>query len=398
VRFEHCYAQPLCTPTRAQLMTGMSNVRNYVSFGRLAESQTTFAHLFRQAGYATGIFGKWQLGTREGLPKHFGFDEHCLWQYTRRPSRYASPGLEIDGVEKDFPGGYGPDVVCDHACRFVERHKDRPFLLYWPMILAHCPFEPTPDSADWDPKSPGADSYKGNPRHFPDMVAYLDKLVGRLVKTLETNGVRENTLILFLGDNGTDQPIVSRLGDGTVQGGKGKTTEAGMHVPCLANWPGRTPRGRVCRDLVDTTDFLPTLCAAAGIPLPDTLRPDGRSFLPQLKGEPGTPREWLYCWYSRNAGPEATEFARTHRWKLYRTGEFFDLSADLLEQRPLAESALDAEARQARAKLQAVFPLWAEARGSALRPTDREPKPGPDGNAKKKSAGTKKAKKKAAAE
>ena len=149
VRFEHCYAQPLCTPTRVKLMTGLSNVRNYVEFGTLEKSQTTFAHLLRDAGYATAIVGKWQLGRDASLPAHFGFDEHCLWQLLRRPSRYAHPGLEVNGKMVDYRSGeYGPDIVCDYACEFIERHKDGPFLLYYPMMLTHSPFVPTPDSPD----------------------------------------------------------------------------------------------------------------------------------------------------------------------------------------------------------------------------------------------------------
>ena len=112
MRFEHCHVQPLCTPTRAQLMTGLYNVRNYGHFGALDPQATTFAHLLKKAGYATGIAGKWQLGGGFDGPKKFGFDEYCLWQLTRRPPRYANPGLEINGKEVDFKKGeYGPDVV-----------------------------------------------------------------------------------------------------------------------------------------------------------------------------------------------------------------------------------------------------------------------------------------------
>ena len=102
VRFEHCYAQPLCTPTRVQLMTGQYNVRNYVRFGLLDPQQTTFAHALKEAGYATCIVGKWQLASGFEGPKHFGFDEYCLWQLTRRPPRFANPGLEINGKQKDY--------------------------------------------------------------------------------------------------------------------------------------------------------------------------------------------------------------------------------------------------------------------------------------------------------
>ena len=112
VRFTRCHVQPLCTPTRLELMTGLSNVRNYHYFGLLPESQRTFAHLFRDAGYATGICGKWQLGHKPGLPQHFGFNEALLWQHTRRPPRYANPVLERNDVEEDYSGGeYGPTLI-----------------------------------------------------------------------------------------------------------------------------------------------------------------------------------------------------------------------------------------------------------------------------------------------
>src|SRR5688572_24807561 len=127
MRFEQCHVQPLCTPTRAQLMTGIYNVRNYVEFGLLEPKATTFAHLLKKAGYATGICGKWQLGQAKDLPQHFGFDESYLWQHTRRPPRYANPGLEHNGAEKDFNrGDYGPKLINDFAIDFVARHRDRP--------------------------------------------------------------------------------------------------------------------------------------------------------------------------------------------------------------------------------------------------------------------------------
>ena len=93
MRFERCFVQPLCTPTRVQLMTGLYNVRNYLEFGLLDPQAVTFGHLLRAAGYATGIAGKWQLGQAPDLPRRFGFDEAYLWQHTRRPPRYANPGL-----------------------------------------------------------------------------------------------------------------------------------------------------------------------------------------------------------------------------------------------------------------------------------------------------------------
>lgn len=368
MRFEHCYVQPLCTPTRVQLMTGMYNVRNYVHFGHMDPRATTFANLFKKAGYATGITGKWQLGHDVNLPKTFGFDEYCLWQHTRRPPRYANPGLEINGQEKDFGNGeYGPDIVNAYALDFVTRHKDRPFFLYYPMMLTHDPYQPTPDSKDWNPKARG-EAVNRKPEHFADMVAYMDKLVGMLVARLDELGIRDNTLVLFLGDNGTGAGTRSKMGDRVVIGGKGKTTAAGMHVPLIASWPGKIPSGKVCPDLVDSTDFLPTICAAASVGVPEELKIDGRSFLPQLHGEKGKPREWIYSWYSRDGGlAKAREFAFNRNYKLYRTGEFYDLAKDPDERQPLPVRNLEGEAAVASKLLQGALDKYRDARPASLR-------------------------------
>src|SRR4051812_48490726 len=210
MRFDRCYVQPLCTPTRVGLMTGMSNARNYIEFGTMDPNATTFGNLLKNAGYATAIAGKWQLGHDKDLPQRFGFDEACLWQHTRRPPRYANPGLEYNGVERDFRNGeYGPDLVSDFALEFITKNKAKPFFLYYPMLLTHAPYLPTPDSDDWDPKAFGEDTNKGV-KHFADDVAYMDKLVGKLLTKVDELGLRDNTLILFLGDNGTGKGVMSK--------------------------------------------------------------------------------------------------------------------------------------------------------------------------------------------
>ena len=178
VRFEHCYAQPNCTPTRTQLMTGLSNVRNYVSFGELEKSQTTFGNIFSQAGYATCIAGKWQLGSKDpGLPKHFGFDEHCLWAHMGRGERYANPSLNVNGEFKTFEGKYGPDICQEFVLDFIRRTRSKPFFVYYPMLLTHGGYEATPDSVDWG--KPTAQSREHGQQHFADMVAYMDKRLAR---------------------------------------------------------------------------------------------------------------------------------------------------------------------------------------------------------------------------
>ena len=374
VRFEQCYAQPNCTPTRVQLMTGLSNVRNYVDFGSLEKAQTTFGHLFRAAGYATCIAGKWQLGSQDAsLPKHFGFDEHCLWSLLGRGERYADPSLAVNGEFKTFPGQYGPDVCQEFVVDFIRRNRRQPFLVYYPMILTHGPYAATPDSKDYG--QPGAKAKSANQPHFADMVAYLDKQVGLLTKELDALGLRENTLILFTGDNGTGRGTTSLLEDGREQDGeKGSTTRGGMHVPLIVSWPGTMKPGTVCPDLVDMTDFLPTLCAAAGVAVPQTLPLDGRSFLPQVRGEPGQPREWIYSYWvplrasqTKNVGRRgAVEQAFDRRFKLYSTGNFFDLDHDVEEKTALRPEDLRGEAAVAVRKLQAALDQFQDARPAGL--------------------------------
>lgn len=376
VRFEHCYVQPLCTPTRVQIMTGIYNVWNYTTFGRMDPKCVTFANLLKQAGYATCIAGKWQLGLDPELPKKFGFDEHCLWQHLREkkeaPSRYMNPGLEINGVAKDYTHQeYGPDIISNYALDFIARQKDRPFFLYYPMMLTHGPFDATPDSKDYGAKQAKGRGAARNVRpdgvnqHFVDMVAYTDKLVGRLVAQLDALGIRDNTLLVFLGDNGTARGLPTVLGERTFYGGKGLPTDAGMHVPLIVSWPRRAAGGRALPDLVDSTDVLPTLCEAAGAPVPKELNVDGRSFLPQIIGQRGRPREWYYSWYAPHDVVVA-EFAATRDFKLSRSGEFYDLRKDIEEKQPLSAPTLDGEAAAAARLLQGALDRYKDARPAAL--------------------------------
>ncbi len=301
----------------------------------MPRTETTFAHLFQKAGYATCITGKWQLGKDADAPQHFGFDEACLWQHTlsgnknaqRCDNRFANPDLDVNGKRMTLPeGAYGPDVCADFICDFMQKNRNRSFLVYYPMILTHCPFTPSPDSADWDPKSPGSTSYKGEARYFGDMVSYMDKIVGRIVAKVEALGVADDTLILFTGDNGTDKPVVSMMGDREVVGGKGRMSDEGTRVPLIAYQPGTVPGARVSQDLVDFSDFLPTLCEAADITVPSALGIDGRSFHAQLRGDAGTPRDWIYCWHSRSGGSCSTKsWARTQRYSLAGNGTFLDM-------------------------------------------------------------------------
>jgi arylsulfatase A len=194
------------------------------------------------------------------------------------------------------------------------------------------------------------------------MTAYMDKLIGQLVAKLEALALRDNTLLLFIGDNGTSGKITSRFKGADLKGGKGSTTHRGTHVPCIVNWPAMIKSGHVSQDLISSTDFLPTLCAAAGANVPSTM--DGISFLPQLKGEAGTPRSWLYTWYSprQKANLEIKECVFDTRYKLYRTGEFYDLRVDADEKRPLSTTELQGDAAAAHTRLQSALERFKDAR------------------------------------
>jgi arylsulfatase A len=235
----------------------------------------------------------------------------------------------------------------DYVCDFIDRHKEEPFFIYYPMLLPHGPFLPTPDSADRSSTS--------NQQNYEDMVAYVDKLVGRVVDKLDEVGVRDNTLILFTGDNGTPGGkkggIKSELNGRIIEGGKSLTTDAGTRVALVANMLGTVAPGIVSDDLVDFSDMMPTIAAMTGASLPAGEVLDGVSFAPQLRGEKGTPREWIYCYYEPVPGPETkpTIFARDQRWKLYSDGRLFDISNDVLEMNPISDGG------PARVKLQAAL-------------------------------------------
>jgi arylsulfatase A-like enzyme len=346
VRFQHCYATPLCTPSRVQIMTGKYNYRNYTEFGVLKPGEHTFAHYLRNAGYTTCVAGKWQLAGHykgsnyKGIgtpPEKAGFDEHCLWQVTQLGNRYWDPVIQQNGeIRNDCLGKYGPDVFANFIIDFIERNRSNRFFVYYPMVLTHAPFVQTPDTRDRDGKRTERDR-----AFFPGMVAYTDKIVGRIVKALDELGLREDTLLLFTGDNGSPRGISSKMGQKVISGGKGYTTDAGTHVPFIANWKETIPRGQTCEDLIDFTDFLPTLLQMSGAELPLDFVLDGRSFVPQLLGKRGNPRDWIFCHYDPKWGEwKLKRYAQTNKWKLYDDGQIFNIQSDPDELHPFSVGQL----------------------------------------------------------
>ena len=371
LRFTQCHAQPVCTPTRVQIMTGLYNSRNYQGFEYLDPSQVTFAQLIRKAGYATCISGKWQLNGWQSKkpgwddlnrPADLGFDAFCLWQvskYKQAGERYADPLVVKNGIELPIlKGQYGPDVFSDFILDFIEENKDHPFLVYYPMVLVHNPFTPTPDSPEWsdpDMRYP-MKKHAGDSSFFPDMVNYMDMVVGRIVKKVDELGLRENTVIMFTGDNGTTTNIYTKMRDGSIiRGGKSYMIDRGTHVPLIVSWQGTSPAGETLDDLVDFSDMLPTLCDLAGAEVPGNLDLDGLSFLPQLKGKKGKPRKAIFCHYWGANGRTlegAREMARDHRYVLFNNGDFFDLENDIDQKSPLSISELSKKEKKIRKRLQ----------------------------------------------
>ncbi len=371
VRFTHAYAQPLCAPTRTQLLTGKYTTRNWQAFGILDPKERTIGHMMSGAGYKTCITGKWQLYSYnppdfepqwrgKGMrPELSGFDEYCLWHTDHtelKGSRYARPTVFANGKKLvGLEDAYGEDVFCDYAMDFIRRNATNPFFLYYPMALTHDPFQPSPHSPEWKSGS----RMVTNARFFKDMVEYMDYSVGRLTGHLAKLKLTEDTLVLFYADNGTHSTITSMLNGNPVQGGKGLTTDAGTRVPLIASWSG-TAKPQVLDDLIDSTDFLPTLAAAAGASTSGFSPIDGVDFLNRIRGGAGKPRQWQYCDFTAKPGWDKERFtriryARTQRFKLYEDGRLYDVPADPLEKQPLDSKNESPEAARARSMLRAAI-------------------------------------------
>ena len=373
IKFDNCVSQPLCTPSRVKIMTGLYNYRNYDYFGHLNTNQFTFGNLLKDAGYATCIAGKWQLN---GLaykneisdwddstkPNKLGFDEYCLWQLTKTRKfggRYADPLIEENGIllERNAED-YGPDIFSNYILDFIDRKKEVPFFIYYPMVLVHDPFVPTPDSKEWADETLRK---KNDTSYYKDMVTYTDKIVGRIIHKLEELDIVDNTIIIFTGDNGTHPIIYSRTKEGVIRGGKGNTIDAGTHVPLIISWPKKIKKGLVHRGLIEFSDFFTTF---ADIVEKD-VESDGKSFYPLLNGEKYEPRKTAFVHYdprwSKRVNQYRNQFIRTIDYKLYQDGNFYNLNKDILEKFPLPNDSIFDEELEIKNILEMSFidhPLW----------------------------------------
>jgi arylsulfatase A-like enzyme len=377
-RFEYCYAAPLCAPSRAMLMTGRYAFRTGVTdngHGAAAtpEKDGCVALLMKQAGYTTAVAGKWRqlsyLTTREDGAK-WGWDEFLIWGAgqpeegegggklgkkitaadgtKKKPDRYWNPDYNLNGKGlSDTQGKYGPDVLQEFALDFIHRHEDGPFFLYYPTPLIHSPIMPTPDSNAKDPTKKQKGKKQQGGSLYAENIAYLDKLVGQLVAELDKMHLREKTLIVFTGDNGS-VPIGTVNGR-TIDGKKAQVNEGGSRVPLIANWPGTTPAGKVLPDLTDFTDLLPTFAELGGAKVPTDRKIDGQSLAAQFRGQPGQPREWAYVQLRDD------RYVRTAQWKLTGKSELFDMKDAPWQQIAVPPESAPPEAKAAREKLQAVL-------------------------------------------
>lgn len=368
---ENAFVYPICEPTRVALMTGLNNQRNFIAPKALHESQITFGDLFKKADYTTAIAGKWKQsrGTADLPGQHyvepFGWDEvHCFDLLYEGP-RHIDPNFVINGKIEWYKGidpqtdrrHYGPDRVNRFALDFIEEHQNEPFFLYYPMLLVHDEHTPTPDTkpnALYDnfevmthtgvPPDNEYGAFKGDDRrYFPDMVAYMDKLIGRVTNKLDELNLRDNTLIIVMGDNGTKEVFSYTLADGSeFVGGKGQCKVNGLQVPLILSLPGSLSQGDRYSGLVNVTDLLPTLCEAAKIPLPNKDEIDGISFWPQISGSStGSHRDHIYTWYNANRpmtdSSKRLRYAHDLHFKRYApdanfpAGRFFDLRNDPFE-------------------------------------------------------------------
>ena len=339
LRFDFCYSMPTCNPSRCALMTGRYEFHtgNAPSY----RDEASMARTLKQAGYATGMAGKWRQ--MRDTPGDWGFDEYLT---DPSPSGYyweTKYTTNKDALEAKT-GTYGPDLCRDFTLDFLERHKDQPFFFYYPTHLVHNPIVRTPQSVG---------TTKDQDTLYADNVAYLDKQVGEIVAAIDRLGLRERTIIVFASDNGTAKYGIEHayIHGRHIYGMKETMLEGGSRVPLIVNWKGTVAPGRTSEDLIDFTDLLPTFAELASATLPAIPVLDGRSFAPQIRGESGTPRKWVYV--QHNTAHEW--YALEHGWKLNQAGDLFDMSDAPFAEKPVSPGEANDSARAARDRLQTVL-------------------------------------------
>jgi arylsulfatase A-like enzyme len=349
VRFDSGHATPVCTTSRTRLMTGTYNFKHYKAFAHLDPQAYTFSKFLKDSGYQTVVAGKWQLagnhfdGLRGSYPQDVGFDEHIVWQleWNLKGKRYWQPTLTVNDVARTYcKDGFGPTILNNYVLDYIDRKKEEPFFIYYTPILAHDPWTTTPDSLHATTKE----------EKFSGMMEYLDKMVGRVLDKLDEHRLTENTLIYFIGDNGTHPQITSLRNGQPVTGGKWYTRDSGTHVPFIMQWKGSLPAGEIRSGLVDVMDVFPTLVAAVGsnhVAPKKLMKLDGLNLLPYAKNPDLDPRDWIFMHYDPQWGSDwfqtpmpSARFVFNQDFKLYGDGRFIDMHQDPLEEHPLDVAAL----------------------------------------------------------
>jgi arylsulfatase A len=355
MNFTQCHASPMCSPSRFMLLTGKYNFRNYTKWGVMNKNQKTIANMLKDAGYKTACFGKWQFSGGDQSIHTFGFDNYCVFIPFSNSvdKKYKNPSIYTNGANVPSTltnNKYGEDIFTDSVTNFIERNKTSPFFVYYPMALAHAPFQPTPNDLDF---AKWTSSTLSDTSYYPSMINYMDKKIGIIIQKVKDMGIENNTMIIYLGDNGTPLEISQYIdGDSLITGGKTLTTEFGTHVPFIAYWPGVISPGSTNNDLIGFTDFLPTFAELANIPTPTSYGPlDGISFASRLLDNPGSPRDWLFYHYDRypQQTPNLIRWAQTVTYKLYDTCSssatrlFYNIKNDINEKSPIADESLTDE-------------------------------------------------------
>ena len=316
VMFRTCWASALCAPTRALIMTGRYGNRTGFYHNSLQIPQEdgsnellkyhhSFGKLLKQAGYATAIAGKWHCSSSRPESLNGGFDEYCLWEGINEieklpdkpkftgawenktdnttTSRYWHPGIiKNHKLLKTKPTDFGPDIFTEFICDFIERKKNQPFLAYYPMVAPHGTREghtTTPLRGNIGEMSKA--SPEETRARFEALNEYIDVLIGRIRKKVDSLGLAGNTIFIYCSDNGTAVTAKSR------------GVERGCRVPFVISGAGIKKRGAT-DEITDFSDILPTLVDFAGAKIPDGYEIDGRSLRPFLTGQADTHRDWIY--------------------------------------------------------------------------------------------------------
>lgn len=364
---------PECSPTRSALMTGryqqrvgglecaigLHDVGRYDDAIWLQErgelglpvEETSMARMLKGAGYDTACFGKWHLGYPEKFwPNKHGFDEFLGFlgggadYFTHKePEENGRAYFYRNATKVDLPG-YTTDVFAEEAIRWLKKRTAKPYFLYLPFNAPHTPIQ---DPGGFDPKTGTAPVRQGHRPTYAKMVERLDDRIGAIVAQLDSMGGAENTLVLFLSDNGGD-PNGRNL---PLRGKKSSLWEGGIRVPCMMRWPGVLPAAKTINQVSLTMDLLPTFLAATGAAAPPGRKLDGVDLLPVLTGR-AAPFSRTVFWRSKRAG-RVRKCARDGDLKYVNdegTEELHDLATDELESKNLLPDAA-AEARRLKAKL-----------------------------------------------